>query len=69
VICVPKTMESESVSAKIGADRVACSYLVVYSLELILLTLTLLTWTKWRAPASTSKWRMGFNSVIKGLRL
>jgi hypothetical protein len=31
------------------------------------LTLTLLTWTKWWAPASASKWRMGFNSAFKGL--
>ena len=31
------------------------------------LTLTLLTWTKWLAPASASKWRMGFNSAFKGL--
>ena len=33
----------------------------------MLLTLTLLTWTKWWAPASASKWRMGFNSAFKGL--
>ena len=31
------------------------------------LTLNLLTWTKWWAPASASKWRMGFNSAFKGL--
>jgi hypothetical protein len=31
------------------------------------LTLILLTWTKWRAPASASKWRMGFNSAFEGL--
>ena len=31
------------------------------------LTLTLLTWTKWRAPTNASKWRMGFNSAFKGL--
>jgi hypothetical protein len=24
-------------------------------------------WTKWWTPASTSKWRMGFNSAFKGL--
>jgi hypothetical protein len=30
------------------------------------LTLILLTSTKWWAPASTSKWRMGFNSAFKG---
>jgi hypothetical protein len=23
--------------------------------------------TRWRAPASASKWRMGFNSTFKGL--
>jgi hypothetical protein len=32
-----------------------------------LLTLILLTWTKWWAPASASKWRMGFNSAFKWL--
>ena len=31
------------------------------------LTLILLTWTIWRAPTNASKWRMGFNSVFKGL--
>ena len=31
------------------------------------LTLTLLTWTVWRAPTNASKWRMGFNSAFKGL--
>jgi hypothetical protein len=31
------------------------------------LTLTLLKWTKWWAPTSASKWRMGFNSAFKGL--
>jgi hypothetical protein len=31
------------------------------------LTLILLTSTKWWAPASDSKWRMGFNSAFKGL--
>ena len=33
------------------------------------LTLILLTWTKWRAPANASKRRMGFNSAFKGLIL
>ena len=28
---------------------------------LFILTLTLLTWTIWRAPTNASKWRMGFN--------
>ena len=32
------------------------------------LTLILLTWTIWRAPANASKWRMGFNSAFKGLK-
>jgi hypothetical protein len=36
-------------------------------LELVLLTLILLTWTIWRAPTNASKWRMGFNSAFKGL--
>ena len=31
------------------------------------LTLILLRWTKGWAPASASKWRMGFNSASKGL--
>jgi phosphoglycerol transferase MdoB-like AlkP superfamily enzyme len=31
------------------------------------LTLILLTWTKWWAPVSARKWRMGFNSAFKGL--
>ena len=31
------------------------------------LTLTLLTWTIWRAPTNASKWRMGFNSAFKGI--
>ena len=31
------------------------------------LTLNLLTWTKWWAPASASKWQMGFNSAFKRL--
>ena len=33
------------------------------------LTLILLTWTIWRAPANASKWRMGFNSAFKGLKV
>ena len=33
------------------------------------LTLILLTWTIWRAPTNTSKWRMVFNSAFKGLKL
>ena len=32
------------------------------------LTLSLLTWTIWRAPTNASKWRMGFNSAFKGLK-
>jgi hypothetical protein len=32
------------------------------------LNLILLTWTKWWAPASASKWQMGFNSAFKGLK-
>ena len=32
-----------------------------------ILTLTLLTWTIWRAPTNASKWRMGFKSAFKGL--
>jgi hypothetical protein len=37
------------------------------SSSLFSLTLTLLTWTIWRAPTNASKWRMGFNSAFKGL--
>ena len=33
------------------------------------LTLILLTWTIWRAPTNASKWRMGFNSALKGLKM
>jgi hypothetical protein len=33
------------------------------------LTLTLLTSTKWWAPASAGKWQMGFNSAFKGLSI
>ena len=33
------------------------------------LTLILLTWTIWRAPSNDSKWRMGFNSAFKGLKI
>ena len=33
----------------------------------LILTLILLTWTKWRAPTNASKWRMGLNSAFKGL--
>ena len=32
-------------------------------------TLTLLTWTIWRTPTNASKWRMGFNSLFKGLMM
>ena len=32
-----------------------------------MLSLTLLTWTIWRAVTNASKWRMGFNSAFKGL--
>jgi hypothetical protein len=38
----------------------------VHHQEHCLLTLTLLTWTIWRAPTNTFKWRMGFNSAFKG---
>ena len=37
------------------------------SKEVRALTLTLLTWTIWRAPINASKWRMGFNSAFKVL--
>jgi hypothetical protein len=36
--------------------------------RLLYWTLILLTWTKWRAPASAIKWRVGFNSEFKGLK-
>jgi hypothetical protein len=32
-----------------------------------MLTLILLTSTKWWAPARASKWQMGFNLAFKGL--
>ena len=33
------------------------------------LTLILLTRTIWRAPTYARKWRMGFNSAFKGLKI
>ena len=52
-----------------------CTYMYTYTYThadinvfKIYLTLTLLTWTIWRAPTNASKWRMGFNSAFKGLR-
>jgi len=36
--------------------------------SVILLSLSLLTSTKWWAPNNASKWRMGFNSAFKGLK-
>ena len=33
------------------------------------LTLIPLTWTIWRAPTNASKWRMGFNTAFKGLKI
>jgi hypothetical protein len=33
-----------------------------------LLNIILLTSTKWWAPASASKWRMGFNSAFEGVK-
>ena len=46
-------------------------YVLIVNLLLyyFLLTLTLLTWTIWRAPTNASKWRMGFNSAFKRLKL
>ena len=41
--------------------------LTQFEMQAVSLTLTLLTWTKWWARASASKWRMGFNSAFKGL--
>jgi hypothetical protein len=37
--------------------------------EFLLLTLILLTWRIWWAPNNASKWRMGFISVFKGLKI
>jgi hypothetical protein len=44
------------------------NYLLFTSVKSKILTLILLTWTIWRAPTNASKWRMGFNSVFKGLK-
>jgi hypothetical protein len=44
-----------------------CSVSVLAPASPVKLTLTLLTWTIWRAPTNASKWRMGFNSAFKGL--
>ena len=49
-----------------GITRLGTYFLVRDRLGII--TLILLTWTKWRAPTNASKWRMGFNSAFKGLR-
>jgi hypothetical protein len=35
----------------------------------IILTIILLTSTKWWAYTNASKWRMGFNSAFKGLTI
>jgi hypothetical protein len=39
-----------------------------YCDEVLELTLILVMSTKWWAPASARKWRMGFNSMFKGIR-
>ena len=44
------------ISVTIGATKIVTKRL----------TLTLLTWTIWRAPTNDSKWRMGSNSAFKG---
>ena len=48
-----------------------CTFVGIYNclLSQCTLTLILLTWTIWRAPTNASKWRMGFNSAFKGLRI
>ena len=51
---------------------ILCWYIQVIAIVSVVrsakcLTLTLLTWTRWRTPTNASKWRMGFNSAFKGL--
>ena len=48
-------------------DQVVCQPLPTVGNQR--LTLILLTWTIWRAPTNASKWRMGFNSAFKALRI
>jgi hypothetical protein len=53
---------------RMGAARSFGTLVTIYQLtRRRILTIILLTWTKWWAPASASKWRMGFNSAFKGL--
>jgi hypothetical protein len=72
----PIRSKSKSKGIKVTlSNGVALWYLIVRTLSRnltsfiarTLLTLILLTWTKWRAPTNASKWRMGFNSAFKGL--
>ena len=58
-------MLSYVIETNLGVKYIAgvCNY-IFFSL-----TLTLLTWTIWRALTNASKLRMGFNSAFKGLRL
>ena len=46
--------------------RTFTDFIIIFKLSSYL-TLTLLKRTIWRAPINASKWRMGFNSVFKGL--
>ena len=49
-------------------EEITINYYYYYCLRIKRsLTLTLLMWTKWRAPTNASKWRMGFSSAFKGL--
>ena len=48
-------------------EKSIVSFILLYP-TVHILTLILLTWTKWRVPTNASKWRMGFNSAFKGLK-
>ena len=40
-----------------------------YIRKLLKLTLILITWRIWWAPNVASRWKMGFNTEFKGLRM
>ena len=65
-------LRSTLIMVIISEQSCLSTYLVkrVYTLtHKVLLTLILLTWTIWRSPTNASKWRMEFNSALKGLQI
>jgi len=52
------------------AENVHCSSGTVHIIiDILILTLNLLTTTIVAPPSSASKWQMGFNSAFKGLNM